>query len=133
MTTSDISSLEATFDGDIIPQGHPDYETSIARWAANASRRAKWVVFPKGPGAVSASIRWAVTNNIPLAIRCGGHAASGASSVEDGLVIDLSRHLASVRVDPKQKLAYIGGGALWEAVDKAVIEHSLGTVSSDLK
>jgi len=33
-----------------------------------------------------------------------------------------------VRVDPTKKLAYVGGGALWEAVDKAGIEHGLATV-----
>lgn len=29
----------------------------------------------------------------------------------------------SVRIDPESKLAYVGGGALWEQVDRAAIEH----------
>jgi FAD/FMN-containing dehydrogenase len=33
-----------------------------------------------------------------------------------------------VRVDPVEKLAYVGGGAIWETVDKTAIEHGLATV-----
>ena len=35
----------------------------------------------------------------------------------------------SDRDDPGQKLAYVGGAALWEAVEKAAIKHGLATVA----
>lgn len=63
-----------------------------------------------------------------IAIRGGGHSVAGASSSKDGLVIDLSRHLGMVKIDPKQKLGFVGGGAVWEAVDEAAIKHGLATV-----
>lgn len=53
---------------------------------------------------------------------------SGTSSQTDGLVIDLSRHIAGARIDPDKKLAYVGGGAIWETVDKAAIQHGLASV-----
>lgn len=53
----------------------------------------------------------------------GGHSASGASSTSGGLVIDLQPHMNNVRIDPESKLAYVGGGALWEQVDRAAIKH----------
>lgn len=31
----------------------------------------------------------------------------------------------AVRIDPENKLAYVGGGALWEQVDRAAIEHGM--------
>ena len=43
-----------------------------------------------------------------------GIAPAGASSIEDGIVVDLSRHLSGVTIDPAEKLAYVGGGAIWE-------------------
>ena len=47
-------------------------------------------------------------------------------------MIDLSRHLSGVRVDPVAKLAYVGGGAIWETVDKTAIEHGLATVAGTI-
>ena len=44
-------------------------------------------------------------------------------------MIDLSRYLNGVKVDPEQKVAYVGGGALWETVDRTAIKHGLATVS----
>jgi len=43
-------------------------------------------------------------------------------------VIDLSRYLNGVKVDPEKKVAYVGGGALWETVDRTAIKHGLATV-----
>lgn len=72
-------------------------------------------------------MKFATSNNIPLAIKGGGHNASGASSVEDGINIDLNRYFNTAKVDPEKKLVYVGGGALWGTVDKAVIAHGLAT------
>ena len=118
-----------SFTGDWITPDHPDYSKAIARWAANAERRAKVVAFVKSAQDVVVVLRYAKEQNLPIAIRCGGHSPAGASSVENGIVIDLSRHLSSVRVDPTAKLAYVSGGALWETVDKTAIEHGLATVA----
>jgi len=124
-----MSSQPESFTGDWITPDHPGYTEAIARWAANASRRAKAVSFVKNAQDVVTVLKYAKQNNYPVAIRGGGHSSAGASSVEDGVVIDLSRHLSGVRVDPAEKLAYVGGGAIWETVDKAAIVHGLATVA----
>ena len=78
------------------------YETAIARWASNynAQRKATIVAFVKDAEDISAAIAFAKANKLPLAIRGGGHSTSRASSSQDGIVIDLSRHINGVRVDP---------------------------------
>ncbi|TEB04031.1 FAD-binding domain-containing protein [Coprinellus micaceus] len=53
---------------------------------------------------------------------------AGASSVEDGLVIDLSRYLNQVRIEPDKRLGYVGGGCVWKTVDEAAIKYGLATV-----
>ncbi|KXN87663.1 hypothetical protein AN958_08300 [Leucoagaricus sp. SymC.cos] len=123
-----VTSFSPNIKGDVITPGHPEYARSLHRWACNAERNAAVVVFVKDEADVSKSILFAKENNLPIAIRGGGHSPAGASSAEDGLVIDLSRHLNGVRIDPIKKLAYVGGGALWETVDKAAIEYGLATV-----
>ena len=124
-----MTSPPATFKGDWITPEHPDYAKAIARWAVNAERRAKVVAFVKDNDDVRDALQYAKANNLPLAIRGGGHSPSGASSIEGGLVVDLSRYLAGVRVDPDKQLAYVGGGAVWGTVDKATIAHGLASVA----
>ncbi|KAJ3565811.1 hypothetical protein NP233_g7400 [Leucocoprinus birnbaumii] len=126
MTT--ILDLIKHIKGDVITQDHPDYAKAIARWACGAEKRAVAVVFVKDESDVVETLSYARGHSLPVAIRGGGHNPTGASSVEAGVVIDLSRYLNEVQVDPAKKLVYVGGGALWRAVDKATAEHDLATV-----
>jgi FAD/FMN-containing dehydrogenase len=124
-----FESFQKGFKGDIVTPSDPGYKEAIARWASNAERDAKIVAFVKDAEDVSATIAFAKASKLPLAIRGGGHSASGASSCQDGIVIDLSRHINGVRIDSENKLAYAGGGALWATVDKAAIEYGLAGVA----
>jgi len=126
---SDFTAFENAFQGDIITLTNPHYAKAIERWSINAVRHAKVVAFVKNPADVVLAIRYAKTNKFPIAVRGGGHSPYGPSSSEGGLVIDLSRYLNGVRVDAERKLVYVGGGTLWEAVDKAAIKHGLATVA----
>lgn len=54
----------------------------------------------------------------------GGNHASGASSAEDGVVIDLS-NLNSVSVDTDKGQVTIGGGCRWGDVYSALHKHGL--------
>ncbi|KIM46256.1 hypothetical protein M413DRAFT_441337 [Hebeloma cylindrosporum] len=129
MADLNIATLQQELKGEVITAEHPGYAKAISRWAANAERRAKVVVFVKDSKDVVAALDFAKANGLSIAVRGGGHHAAGASSIEDGLVIDLSHHMNKVKVDPSKKLAYVGGGALWEAVDKEAIRHGLATVA----
>ena len=126
---SDFTSLRTNFKGDLVTPGDEEYPRAIARWASNAERKAKVIAFVKDAQDTGLAIKYAKENKLPIAIRGGGHSASGASSSENGLVVDLSKYLNGVKVDPENKLAVVGGGAIWETVDKATIEHGLATVA----
>lgn len=121
----DFTWFKQIFKGDIITPTDEGYESAITRWARNAARRARIVAYVRDAEDVSTALQYARTNGIKVAIHGGGHSPNGASSIEDGLVIDLSRHLNGVRVDPEKRLAYVGGGAKWAAVNKATMEHGL--------
>ena len=125
--SKNFASFKQSFKGDISTPTDADYPQAISRWAVNAQANAKIVAFVKTPEDVALAIAYARENRLPIAIRSGGHSTAGASSTE-GLVIDLSRHLNTVEIDPENKLAYVGGGAIWEQVDKATIQHGLASV-----
>ena len=126
----------------LTPADGQPYEDALHRWAENSERRSKFIVLPKSPQDVSKAVRaitshtsilsdllqvkYAVENNLEIAIKGGGHSCSGASSSED-LVIDL-RHLGGVSVDPRKRLLTVGGGAIWETVDKEAAKCGLATV-----
>lgn len=126
---SDLSLWSIGIKGDVVTPSDAGYDKAIARWAVNAERKAAAVVFVRDSEDIILVLKYAKANGLPIAIRGGGHSAAGASSVENGLVIDLSRYLNGVRIDPEQKLAYVGGGALWETVDKEAIAYGLATVA----
>ncbi|CUA78499.1 6-hydroxy-D-nicotine oxidase [Rhizoctonia solani] len=114
--------------------GDPGY--SNKRWAANAERNAAAVACPATPEDVVQALAFAQgkapydsQQRLHLAVKGGGHTPSGASSSEGGLVIDLQPNMHSVRVDPDAKLAYVGGGCLWEEVDEATAPHGLASVA----
>ncbi|RDX53253.1 FAD-binding domain-containing protein [Lentinus brumalis] len=125
---SNFDTFKTSFKGDLLTPGDEGYESAIARWAKNAARKAAVVAFAKDAEDVSRAVTYARQAKLPIAIKGGGHNASGASSSEGGLVIDLSRYLNGVKVDTDKKLGYVGGGAIWETVDKTAIEQGLATV-----
>jgi FAD/FMN-containing dehydrogenase len=129
MSSAKLEILRRTLKGEIVTPSDLDYPKAIARWALNAQRNAKVVAFVKDERDIVHSIRFAKQENLPIAVKGGGHSISGASSTDGGLVIDLSRHFTSVTVDPHRKVAMVGGGAIWETVDKAAIEHGLASVA----
>ncbi|KAG5651060.1 hypothetical protein H0H81_010042 [Sphagnurus paluster] len=123
-----LATFKAQFKGDIVTQDDADYPQAIARWAVNGQRCAKVVAFVKDAEDVSLALKYARSNSLPIAIRGGGHSPAGSSSIEDGLVVGLSRYINGAKVDPEKQLVYVGGGALWEAVDK----HGLATVAGNV-
>ena len=104
------------------------YEDAISRFAANARRRAKIVAFVRNATDVARAIAYAQSEKLPLAVRGGGYSVAAVSSVEDGLVVDLSRYLNTVEVSKEDRLSFVGGGALWGTVDEKAIKHGLATV-----
>jgi FAD/FMN-containing dehydrogenase len=128
----DFVAFRSAFKGDLITPDHPDYETSLSRWAANAQRRAAIVAFVRDDADVALALRYARGAGLGVAVRGGGHNPAGASSIADGLVIDLSRHLSGTRVDAEARLAYVGGGALWAGVNAETAKYGLATTGGNV-
>lgn len=123
-----VADIYTVFPKDqvLTPADGAAYEESLHRWAENAERRAQFVVLPKSAQDVAQAILFAVANGLEIAVKGGGHSTSGASSSE-GLVIDL-RYLSTVSADTETRRLTVGGGAIWEAVDKEAAKYGLATV-----
>lgn len=65
-------------------------------------------------------------NELPFAVRSGGHSFAGHSTSDGGVIIDLS-HMNGIEVDAPARRVRMGPGARWRAVDAATQAHGLAT------
>ena len=93
----------------------------ISRWVLNAQAIVKIVAFVKRPEDVAPAFAYPRDNCLSVTVYDGGHSTSGASSTE-GLMIDLSRHLNTMKVNSENRLVYVGRDAIGEKVDKPTIQ-----------
>src|SRR3546814_14212498 len=73
-----------------------------------------------------AAVSLAVAQDLPIAIRGGGHNVAGHAVCDEGVMIDLSL-MRGVTVDAEARVAVVEGGALWRDVDKASQAPGLST------
>jgi FAD/FMN-containing dehydrogenase len=75
---------------------------------------------------VARALGFGVEQGLELSVRGGSHGISGSAVADDGLMIDLGP-LNQVVVDPQQRTARVGGGALLSQLVDAAQEHGLAT------
>ena len=85
------------------------------------------VVAVRSTSDVSATLEQIRKHKLPFTVRGGGHSTSGSASIDNGLVIDLSK-MRGVTVDPEARTITAEGGTIWEDVDVAAAKHGLATV-----
>src|SRR5215216_6256083 len=125
MTQSlELDELRAAMSGAVVDPASPDYDEARKVWNADHDRRPSMIARCASTADVVAALAYARERGLEIAVRGGGHSASGASTVDDGMIIDL-RQLNQVRVDPATKRAVVGGGALLAELDAATQAHGL--------
>ena len=106
-----------------------DAEYDQARMILNPSfdKRPALIVQVTGAADIRSAVRFARENeNLLLAVKCGGHSFSGASTCDLGMMIDLSGFRA-VQVDPVAQTARVTGGSLLGQVDHETMAYGLAT------
>jgi FAD/FMN-containing dehydrogenase len=122
-----IQELRESVRGEVLTQTDDGYPEASRIWnGAHDGHTPALVVRCTGAADVIAAIGFARSNDLTIAVRGGGHSIAGFSTVDDGIVIDLSP-MRSVTVDPKARRATIGSGAVWADVDHETQAHGLAT------
>lgn len=118
--------LRAGFGGELIDQGHAEYQRARLVWNGMIDRRPALIARCASVADVQSALAYARAQGLQVAVRGGGHSASGLSALEGGVVIDL-RLMNQVVVDPETQTARAGGGTTWGQFDAATTVHGFAT------
>src|SRR5262245_63913194 len=83
-----VREFKARFRGDLLSPGTDVYESARKVWNGMIDRRPAWIARCRGVEDVQLAVRFARENDLPLAIRGGGHNAAGLATCDDGRVAD---------------------------------------------
>jgi FAD/FMN-containing dehydrogenase len=111
-----LGELAQGLRGELIRPGDPDYDEARSIWNGAHDRKPALVIRCRGVADVLKAVEFARSEGLPLAVRGGGHSIPGFSTVDDGLVLDLSE-MNAVRVDPDRRTVVAQAGCLWSDVD----------------
>jgi FAD/FMN-containing dehydrogenase len=123
-TAAQIEALRRSFEGDIIRPSDAAFDDARRVWNAIHDRRPGVILRPRDAADVATAIRFGRERGLEIAVRSGAHSATGHSTTDGGLVIDLQR-LRGVTVDPERQTARVNGGALLGELDIAAQQHGL--------
>ena len=123
--------MRAATDGRLLEDGSPAYDEARTVWNAMVDRKPRAIVRCETADDVAEAIRYGREQGLEIGIRCGGHSVLGLCVPEGGLTIDLTP-MSAVRVDPERRRAWVQGGALLGALDRAAMEHGLTTTAGNV-
>lgn len=90
-----------------------DWTKALFRPNENIIKTPKHYFYPETNEDVASVVKWAAEHNLVVAVKGGGNNQQGASSCDDGLVIDLSK---MNHISVEHEAMRIGGGCLWGEV-----------------
>ena len=114
------------FAGEIFRPQDAGFDDARAVWNAMVDRRPAVIVRCSDVNDVVAAVKLAHANDLPIAIRAGGHNVAGHAVGDGSVMIDLTL-MRGVDVDAARRVASVQGGALWLDVDAASQKHGLAT------
>lgn len=121
-----IRSFESELRGNVILSDDELFNKERLVWNGMINKRPAMIAKCANEQDVIASVNFARTHNLVLAVRGGGHNVAGLGTCEGGLVIDLS-DMNEVKVFPDKRMASVSGGSTWAEVDSATQAFGLAT------
>jgi FAD/FMN-containing dehydrogenase len=125
---SAIRSLGSQISGLIITPESVEYESARLVFNRAFDRRPALIVRCADASDVVRTLDFVQKQNLPVAVRGGGHNRAGFGVCDGGVVIDLSR-MNRVEVDPGKGVARAEAGALVRDLDQATQRYGLATTS----
>jgi FAD/FMN-containing dehydrogenase len=123
-----IRKLASQIRGHVITPETPEYDSARLVFNRAYDRHPALIVRCAEAADVARALEFAQNQNLPLAVRGGGHNRVGFSVCDGGVVIDLSA-MNRVEADAGRGVARAEAGALVRDLDKATQRFGLATTS----
>jgi len=111
-----ISSFRSKLRGRLIEPQDAAYDKARSLYNAMFDKHPALIAQCADVADVIASVNFARTNDVLLAVKGGGHNAAGLGMCDDGLVIDLSL-MKGIHIDPNDRTVMVEGGCTLAEVD----------------
>ena len=118
--------LVGSIRGDVLQPDSPGFEEACALWNARFDRRPDLIVRCADHEDVATAIRFAISGDMAVSVKGGGHSYAANSVADGGLLIDLSP-MNSIQVDPESRTVLVQGGVTCGELDAATQAHGLAT------
>jgi FAD/FMN-containing dehydrogenase len=124
------TDLAAQIRGRVIGPNDNDYDTARMVMPGGFDRHPAAIARVADADDVAKVIRFARERELPISVRCGGHSATAAGVIDDGLVIDV-RDLTGIDLDTNGRTVWAGAGLEAVQLSKALGEHGLAVGFGD--
>src|SRR4030095_10117198 len=118
-----VNAFRAQLRGELFQPSDAHYDEVRKVYNAMIDKRPALIARCTDAADVISAVNFGRDNQLPVAIRGGGHNGAGLGLCDDGLVVDLSR-MKGIRVDPQERTLRVEGGCTWGDVDHAA--HPFG-------
>lgn len=125
-----IVTLRGQIKGSDLTPGGAEYDAARRIAAGGTDPRPAAIVQVRDAADIRAVINIVRQENLPFAIRSGGHSSALHSSVDGGMVIDV-RRLKSIEIDAGTRTVWAGAGVTAGELTAATLEHGLAVGFGD--
>src|SRR5262245_51340567 len=126
LAAGSVAELAESMRGQLIVPTDAEYDEARAIWNAVHDGRPELIARAAGVSDVIQALGFARSEELMVAVRGGGHSIPGFSTVDDGIVIDLSP-MQGIRVDPESRTATAQPGVTWASFDHETQAFGLAT------
>lgn len=117
-----VAELAGRVRGPVLVPDQAGYEEELSGFQAGYRHQPAVVVGAESAEDVQAAVRFAVSQNMAVAVQSTGH---GVTVPDEGGVVISTKRMQEVTVDPESRSARIEAGARWEQVVLAAEPHGL--------
>ncbi len=124
--TNRATELAGTFAGQILTPADDGYNDARMVHNGMIDKRPGLIARCRGVADVVEAVNFARDQGLEVAVRGGGHNVTGRSTIDGGMLIDLSQ-MTAVHVDPRARIARAQGGATWSIFNRETQVYGLAT------
>ena len=121
-----LMALGGGLRGSLLLPNAPEYDAARTLWNGMIEKRPAAIVRCRGAADVIQCVRFARDTGVVLSVRAGGHNIAGNALADGALTVDLSL-MQSVRIDPKNRTAWVEPGVTLGGFDREAQAYGLAT------